>query len=108
MKKSLILKKVSILRTARRSQRLGNTAYSLHSLVFQVSPDWPRKPSLLPWELSASITSGEQTVVETYHLSVPSLWHQSQIQGKHGLSWFDGLVIVIGTCLGWIYGNELT
>lgn len=64
--------------------------------------------SFLLQSLSASINLGDQAVLEAQNLSPPFHWHWSQIQSGHWISWLDGLVIVIGTHLGWIYGNELT
>lgn len=64
--------------------------------------------SFLLQSLSVSINLGDQAVLETQNLSPPLHWHWSQIQSGHWISWLDGLVIVIGTHLGWSYGNELT
>lgn len=70
---------------------------------------WPDKP-FLPFcgGLSASINFGDQAVLEAQHFPPPFHWHWSQIQSGHWVSWLDALVIVIGTHLGWIDGNELT
>lgn len=68
--------------------------------------------SFLLWGLSASTSFGDLAVLEAQNEpptpTPTSHWHWSQIQSGHWVSWLDGLVIVIGTGRGWIYGNELT